>query len=288
MERDAPDGRRVRRAWTVLLAVCLAWTAAAQRRVGLAYYDLGALYDTVPSLFYDDGDYTPAGSRHWTAERYGATLSRLASVLDSLAMPLVGLYGVETERAALDLAARSGGDYCVVHRTLNSMDGLDFALLYQADRLEPRRVETGYGWMSVEGMLDDSAVVLLLCRHARFLADRVGELRTERPDARLIVMGGVGGYRGERDGLQDPLRWAERAGRGNRHRRGGWLMEDRILVDGSMRVVRADVYARGRLLDPKSTAPSVLRPGVLHGRICGQTAGVRLFISLNIWKFRLF
>ena len=189
MERDAPDGRRVRRAWTVLLAVCLAWTAAAQRRVGLAYYDLGALYDTVPSLFYDDGDYTPAGSRHWTAERYGATLSRLASVLDSLAMPLVGLYGVETERAALDLAARSGGDYCVVHRTLNSMDGLDFALLYQADRLEPRRVETGYGWMSVEGMLDDSAVVLLLCRHARFLADRVGELRTERPDARLIVMG---------------------------------------------------------------------------------------------------
>ena len=108
MERDAPDGRRVRRAWTVLLAVCLAWTAAAQRRVGLAYYDLGALYDTVPSLFYDDGDYTPAGSRHWTAERYGATLSRLASVLDSLAMPLVGLYGVETERAALDLAARSG------------------------------------------------------------------------------------------------------------------------------------------------------------------------------------
>ncbi len=247
MERDAPDGRRVRRAWTVLLAVCLAWTAAAQRRVGLAYYDLGALYDTVPSLFYDDGDYTPAGSRHWTAERYGATLSRLASVLDSLAMPLVGLYGVETERAALDLAARSGGDYCVVHRTLNSMDGLDFALLYQADRLEPRRVETGYGWMSVEGMLDDSAVVLLLCRHARFLADRVGELRTERPDARLIVMGGVGGYRGERDGLQDPLRRAERAGRGNRHRRGGWLMEDRILVDGSMWVVRADVYARGRL-----------------------------------------
>lgn len=255
MERDAPDGRRVRRAWTVLLAVCLVWTAAAQRRVGLAYYDLGALYDTVPSLFYDDGDYTPAGARHWTAERYGATLSRLASVLDSLAMPLVGLYGVETERAALDLAARSGGDYCVVHRTLNSMDGLDFALLYQADRLEPRRVETGYGWMSVEGTLDGSAVVLLLCRHARFLADRVGELRTERPDARLIVMGSVGGYRGERDGLQDPLRRAERAGRGNRHRRGGWLMEDRILVDGSMRVVRADVYARGRLLDPKSGRP---------------------------------
>ncbi len=278
MERDAPDGRRVRRAWTVLLAVCLAWTAAAQRRVGLAYYDLGALYDTVPSLVYDDGDYTPAGSRHWTAERYGATLSRLASVLDSLAMPLVGLYGVETERAALDLAARSGGDYCVVHRTLNSMDGLDFALLYQADRLEPRRVETGYGWMSVEGMLDDSAVVLLLCRHARFLADRVGELRTERPDARLIVMGGVGGYRGERDGLQDPLRWAERAGRGNRHRRGGWLMEDRILVDGSMRVVRADVYARGRLLDPKSG-----RPLPCYDRECytgGYAAKLPVFVYL--------
>ena len=74
-------------------------------------------------------------------------------------------------------------------------------------------------------------------------------------DARLIVMGGGGGYRGGRDGLQDPRRRAERAGRGNRHRRGGWLMEDRILVDSSMRVVRADVYARGRLLDPKSGRP---------------------------------
>lgn len=31
----------------------------AQQRTGFAYYDLDRLYDTIPSLFYDDTDYTP-------------------------------------------------------------------------------------------------------------------------------------------------------------------------------------------------------------------------------------
>lgn len=268
----------MKRGWIVLLAVAVVWTAAAQRRVGLAYYDLGGLYDTLPSLFYDDRAYTPGGSRHWTAGRYAATLARLASVVDSLAMPLVGLYGVETEQTALDLAARSEGYYCVIHRTLNSMDGLDFALLYHADRLEPRRVETGYGWMSVEGLLDDRPVVLLLCRRARYLADRVEELRTEYPGARLIVLGDVGSYRGERNGLQDALRCAERSGRGNRSRRSGWLMEDRILADSAFRVVRADVYARSRLLDPDTGRPLPCYDGERYAG--GYAAKLPVFVYL--------
>lgn len=254
----------MKRGWIALLSMCVVWTASPQRRIGVAYYDLGGLYDTVPSLFYDDSAHTPAGPLHWTAGRYEAALRRVAAVVDSLAMPLVGLYGVETERVALDLAACSGGDYCVVHRTLNTVDGLDFALLYQADRLVPRRVETGYGWMSVEGSLDDMPVVLLLCRRARYLKDRIEEIRTECPGSRLIVLGDTGEFRGEGAGLRDLLRRAERAGRGNRSRRSGWRMEDRILADTAFRTVRADVYARAELFDSGTGRPLSLCGGERH------------------------
>lgn len=30
-----------------------------QRPIGIAFYDVDRIYDTVPALFYDDADYTP-------------------------------------------------------------------------------------------------------------------------------------------------------------------------------------------------------------------------------------
>lgn len=44
--------------------------------------------------------------------------------------------------------------YSYVHRTLNTLDGMDFALLYYADRFFTERIETGYGYLCVEGTLD--------------------------------------------------------------------------------------------------------------------------------------
>ena len=43
---------------------------------GFAYYDLDRLYDTIPSLFYDDTDYTPEGRLCWTDERYRTKVER--------------------------------------------------------------------------------------------------------------------------------------------------------------------------------------------------------------------
>ena len=34
-----------------------------QRPIGIAFYDVDRIYDTVPALFYDDADYTPEGRR---------------------------------------------------------------------------------------------------------------------------------------------------------------------------------------------------------------------------------
>lgn len=58
-------------------------------------------------------------------------------------MPLVALWGVENEAVVRDIAAACKGDYSYLHRTLNSLDGMDFALLYYGDLFEPHYDERG-------------------------------------------------------------------------------------------------------------------------------------------------
>ena len=101
----------------------------AQQRTGFAYYDLDRLYDTIPSLFYDDTDYTPEGRLRWSGERYRAKVERAGAVIGRMAMPLAGVYGVENEEVVKDLVRASDLPYSYVHRTLNTLDGMDFALL---------------------------------------------------------------------------------------------------------------------------------------------------------------
>lgn len=59
---------------SVLLPLALAGLAAFGRQpVGIAFYDVDRIYDTIPALFYDDSDYTPegvtAGTRSATAAK---------------------------------------------------------------------------------------------------------------------------------------------------------------------------------------------------------------------------
>ena len=121
--------------------------------VGIAFYDVDRLYDTVPALFYDDSDYTPEGRLRWTAARYERKIRNTAAVIDSMALPIVALWGVENEQVVRDLAAACRGDYSYLHRTLNSLDGMDFALLYYGDLFYPVYDESGRGYLYVEGEL---------------------------------------------------------------------------------------------------------------------------------------
>ena len=192
--------------------------AAAQRpqrpRTGFAFYDVDRLYDTLPSPFYDDADFTPQGRLKWDTERYRSKIRRTAAVIDSMALPLVALYGVENERVVRDLAAACRGDYSYLHRTLNTLDGLDFALLYYGDRFFPHRTEPGDRTLYVEGTLGRDTVGLLLVRDRRMLPWIIGELHEERPQVRLLVAGSVTPRDAARWGLHDATARAEEAGRG--------------------------------------------------------------------------
>lgn len=226
----------------------------AQEPCGLVYYDLGGLYDTEPSPFGGDAAYRPEGGMHWTKERYEAALDRYAALIDSLSMPLVALFGVENEEVALALAARSRGDYAVVHRTSNRRDGLDFALLYQADWFLPERVESDYGLLEIEGELLGREVTLLLCNDPDTARERIGLPEVLEKRASWVVVGSTGLFSAT-CGLCDALAGAERSGRGTRLSRSGWWMRDRIWLGSAWELLRADVYANRMLFDEESGSP---------------------------------
>ncbi len=252
---------------TALLLLALHAATATAQPLGIAYCDADHLYDTVPSLFYDDTDYTPRGALRWNTERYRRKIARTAALADSLGLPIIALWSVENEAVVRDIAAACQSDYSYLHRTLNSLDGMDFALLYYGDRFFPHYVEPGRRYLYVEGVLRrpvgrgdtrrfrTDTLGLVLCSEQRMVRWVVGDLRDERPGAKLVVMGRLPDRGLEEYGLHDAHARAERAGRGNVRSRAGWRMRDRIAVDTALRTSAAEVYIRRFLLDPARTQP---------------------------------
>lgn len=250
----------------LLLLLCGARTAAAQP-LGIAYCDADHLYDTIPSLFYDDTDYTPRGALRWNTERYRRKIARTAALVDSLGLPIVALWCVENETVVRDIAAACKGDYVYLHRTLNSLDGMDFALLYYGDLFFPHYVEPGRRYLYIEGVLRrpvgrgrpqryrTDTLGLVLCSEVRMVRWVVGDLRDERPGAKLVVMGRLPDRGLEKYGLRDLHGRAERAGRGNVRSRAGWRLRDRIAADTALRIAAADIYMKRFLLDGAAAVP---------------------------------
>lgn len=252
--------------FSVLTVVC-----ANAQKTGIAYYDLDHLYDTVPALFYNDSDYTPAGKLKWTSERYERKIRNTAAVVDTMQMPLVTLWSEENENVVRDIATACEGGYTYIHRTLNSLDGMDFALLYYGDVFFPGYVESGRRYLYVEGVLRRTTrdrhdghgastlrdtIGILMCSEARMAKWVVSDLREERPKGvKLIVAGRSAGFDGAECGLSDVLARPAALGRGNIRSRGGWSMRDRILVDTAFRASGGDVFVRRYMVDLKTGNP---------------------------------
>ena len=243
---------------TALLVITLFLTVQlpAQRRVGFAYYDVDGLYDTLPSPFYDDNDHTPQGRLRWDSDKYETQTGKTAAVIDSMALPIVALFGVENEEVVRDIVSKCKGDYSYIHRTLNRLDGLDFALLYYGDVLFPQRVSTGYDYMLVEAAIAGRDYAILLTHRSRFTGEIIAELQHEQPDRFIIVAGDVYRLDYRHFPLDEATARAEHAGRGNAMFRRGWTMADRIFVDKRLDA-DCDVYARRWLLDGKGAPAAV-------------------------------
>ena len=221
---------------------------SAQHSFGFAYYDVDRLYDTLPSPFHNDSGFLPDGAMRWDSARYNRKVEQVAALIDSMAVPVVALFGVESEGVVNDIARKCSGYYTCIHRTQDRLDGLDFALLYYSDVAIPVRTDSGRNFMAVETEILGRRFVFLLVNRARNFERLVRNAKMRSPEAAVIAAGDLRDTGFESLGMDDILAAAEARGQGNALFRNGWKMADRIALLGC-RVRKCGVYARRWMLD---------------------------------------
>lgn len=263
------------RAIATIFAIVLSVVAAsAQRPPVVMFYNVESLYDTIPSLFYNDSDYTPKGALRWNSARYQNKLRSLASVIDSVAAEIVALAEVENEGVVRDLVMTLSTDYNYIHRTSNDARGMDLAILYKGDKFFPsqiRMVESGYrrDFLYVQGKLCGERIDLIVCHLPSQLGRRENRLRAQRrlatfvdslhradSSARIIIAGDFNDTpsltlkRNIMPTWSSPLLLeAERRGEGTIVYDGRWLMYDNFWIDPkAFPSARAQVYIRRDML----------------------------------------
>lgn len=249
----------MRRVLTIAATLCALGIALAQhdrparlrgeesRPLGVTYYDVDALYDTLPSRFYDDRAYTPQGRMRWDTQRYRRKIENTARVIDSMHMDIVVLYGVENEQVVRDIVEACENDYAYLHRTSDAYNGLDFAILYFGDRFFPERVVPWRGAIGVQGSTCGGDLTLVADHRSTSLGVLMQRMGLRARHSNIIVLGRHNKLNFDEYGLTDHTARAEAAGRGNERRDGYWRMRDRIAsnIDGA---ARCDVYVKSWML----------------------------------------
>ncbi len=240
----------------LLLLLFLGVTTLSAQNIGIGYYDLDGLYDTIPSSFYDDSAYTPEGRLRWSSERYERKIRNTAAVLDSMALPIVGLYGVENQGVVRDIVECCTQDYTYIHSTRNSFDGMDFALLYFGDQLfvdGHDAVEAGRNMLAIKAELcDNTPITIILTRSG---GDTLVYLEEQEPEELVVVLGRL--YENEIDkmGYTSLLRERERRGEGNYCSYRGYMMHDRIATSCDRKILKSGVFITPWLLTSDKRSP---------------------------------
>ncbi|MDR2912539.1 MAG: endonuclease/exonuclease/phosphatase family protein [Alistipes sp.] len=121
----------------LFLSACSLALPTSAQRVSVAFWNVENLFDTIPSPFYDDTEFTPRGANRWDTDRYRTKIRNLARVIDELSADIVGLAEVENESVVRDLVLALETDYNYIHRTSGDSRGIDQALLYKGDKFFP-------------------------------------------------------------------------------------------------------------------------------------------------------
>jgi endonuclease/exonuclease/phosphatase family metal-dependent hydrolase len=191
--------------------------SVAQQRAGVVFWNVENLYDTIPSPFYDDREWTPRGANRWDTERYKTKIENLARVIDDIAADVVGLAEVENEAVVRDLVRELKTDYNYIHRTSADSRGIDLALLYKGDKFFPdtdagpdtttpaaRLINSGTGreFLHVTGELMGERVHIVVChmasnlnstawrrRNMTALREALETIQGDDPAALILTMG---------------------------------------------------------------------------------------------------
>lgn len=176
-------------------------------KISMGFWNVENLFDTIPTSYYDDADFTPRGRYAWTGERYRNKIKNLAKVIDDMELDILGLAEVENEDVVMDLVISLETDYNYIHFDTRDSRGLDLALLYKGDKFVPLSVRQVYSgttrdFMYVRGELRGNRIDIVLC-HMPSRANKksyrkkafanmtafADSLLTADKDARLIIAG---------------------------------------------------------------------------------------------------
>lgn len=131
-----------------VLIFILNFSCSAQNEghdVGVMFYNLENLYDTINDPNKDDEVFLPGADRNWNTERYTTKLENMSKVIAMGAgiMPvLVGLCEVENEQVIKDLVNEENlkeGNYAYVHFDSPDERGIDVALLYNKKKFSVKK-----------------------------------------------------------------------------------------------------------------------------------------------------
>ena len=108
------------------------------------FYNVENLFDTEDDPEKKDEEFTPEGNKHWTPDRYRKKLSNISKVVTAIggweAPDLIGFCEVENLKVLEDLTKYTGlskMNYGIVHKESPDNRGIDVAILYRKDRVEP-------------------------------------------------------------------------------------------------------------------------------------------------------
>jgi hypothetical protein len=257
----------------------LALSASAQSGgvLGVAYYDVDALYDTIPSRFYNDKNYTPEGRYKWDSQRYRQKVEHIAQVIDSLHMPIVALYGVENEEVVRDITATVREDYAYIHRTQDFSLGLDFALLYYGDVFFPEKVTSHHNALCIDGYIGDCPVTIIINNNSSSLGVLLNRNEYKVEDRAIIVLGKQRAESTSRWQLSDVMSEAETAGRGTVVYYDRWQMRHRIATN-IRNIEQCNVYIKEWLLDMEGRPKPTFRGSKYYG---GYSTSLPIYIYFD-------
>ena len=289
--------------WTMVL---WALHGLYAQRCSVAFYNVENLFDTIPSLFYDDSDFTPNGKYRWNTERYNRKITSLARVLDEINADVVGLAEVENEQVVRDLVRTLKTDYCYVHMTSGDRRGIDLALLYKGDILMVDQAwlsPSGVGreFLNVRGELFGKSIQLVVChlpsvytpkelreRALSNLEKHIANTTKRHPEMTVIALGDMNQTYNrklqQRLGYEAPLLQYSDKGYGSYKVNGRWRLIDNIFLCGGQDfcVSESGIYIQAYMTRWTNNGRQPYRTFSQQGYMGGISDHLPIYVILSI------
>lgn len=157
----------MKRILSLFLIFSLAWSVSvAQKKhyqvVGVAFYNLENLFDTINNNGQYDLEFSPGGQRQWTGKKYRSKIKHMAYAISHLKTKLtpqgpavIGVSEIENRSVLEDLVKDpqiSDRNYQIVHHDSPDRRGVDVGLLYNPNLFEVLNVT--HHKLTIEGRPD--------------------------------------------------------------------------------------------------------------------------------------